>query len=873
MATREVIVELRLGDAGAVARLGQLEIETKKYQRELRLLNAEIAKNGAATKAQELAVGQLNARIRANQSVVRELKNDLSGATAAGLRFRDKMAEASRAGLGAFGIQALSVAGAVTTAVTVIKDAIGTITDFDKALSGIRALGGDYATSINDIAEATKTAGIEFGFTAIQSAEAVEALAKAGISVEQILGGGLQGALTLAAAGELSVADAAEVSSKAMTQFGLAGSDVTRIADLLANGANKATGDVSDFAMALNQSGQVAAQFGIPIEEAVASLTAFASAGLLGSDAGTSFRTMLIRLAKPSEDAAKLMESLGINAYDAQGAFVGVENLAGQLQSQLSGLTEEQRNNALATIFGNDAIRAATVLYKEGAAGIANWTNEVSQSGEAARIAAERTNNLSGDIGKLKSSYDAVILGAGSFNDAIRSSVQWLTRLIETSSGAADSTLTLARRQALAVETMTAGIVSADKFQDAISALTFGLYEDSGETFRNAQAKKDLAKETEKAGDATKKAVAPLMEQVMAQEESANTVKALRDRLKDLKEQRDSLDTSDKDGLATNAAAIIAIEKQIKAIDAQTESTKKAKKAWEELTQAQKDAIISANQISEDVNQNLFAIDEEAAIKTALDIQEKIKKALKENSVEDFRAAFDLDEDVTFEPDVDAAVDAYRRDAEAFVLAQQEKIDSLRAVSDALVAFGDLAGQESVAGKALATVAALVNTYLGATLALTDKAIPSAFARIAAAAAVIATGLASVRKIQGFKEGGFTSKRASDREEVGAVHANEWVAPAWQTRHPVYGPQIKALEAARKRRGLDMGLSGFASGGPTGSNYTFTKATGLAPQTGSGTIAQADLSRAIMNMPAPVVSISEFRDVERRVNIIERMSR
>lgn len=812
MATREVIVELKLGDAGAVARLGQLEIETKKYQRELRLLNAEIARNGQATKAQERAVGELNARIRGNQTVIRELKNDLSGATAAGLRFRDKMADAARAGLGAFGLNILTVSGAVAGLVSILKGAVNTIADFDKALSGIRALGGDYATSINSIAEATKTAGIEFGFTALQSAEAVEALAKAGISVEQILGGGLQGALTLAAAGELSVADAAEVASKAMTQFGLAGSDVTRIADLLANGANKATGDVSDFAMALNQSGQVAAQFGIPIEEAVASLTAFASAGLLGSDAGTSFRTMLIRLAKPSEDASNLMKSLGINAYDAQGAFVGVENLAGQLQSQLSGLSEEQRNNALATIFGNDAIRAATVLYKEGATGIANWTKEVSQSGEAARIAAERTNNLAGDINKLKAGYDAVILGAGSFNDAIRSSVQWLTRMVEASSGAADSTLTLARRQALAVETMTAGVVSADKFQDAISALTFGFYEDSGETFRNAQAKKDLAKETAIASEVTKEAVGPIQE-------------------------------------------------VSKALDVQTESTKKAKKAREELTQAQKDAIISANQISEDVQSNPFAV-------TPGDIQ----------------PVGQADEPVEIDDSLALKIAAYDAELAAFEELQDAKLSAATMASQALAS---IAGQDTEIGRvlfALSKLAAIAEVFVNLQreissyaanpiwssfpdggLAIKAKAIAAAKIRAGASIAVIAS--------QGFEEGGFTSKRPSDREEVGAVHANEWVAPAWQTRHPVYGPQIKALEVARKRRGLDMGMSGFASGGPTGNTYTFSKSTGLAPQTGSGTIAQADLSRAIMNMPAPVISISEFRDVERRVNIIERMSR
>ena len=146
-------------------------------------------------------------------------------------------------------------------------------------------------------------------------------------------------------------------------------------------------------------------RFGISIEDTIGTLTAFANAGLVGSDAGTSFRTMLLRLAKPSKEATEVLDKYNISAFDLQGNFVGIEKLAGQLQTQLKDLTEEQRNSALATVFGTDAIRSASILYKEGADGIAKWTEEVSESGTAAAIAAERTNNLSGDVDKLKASY------------------------------------------------------------------------------------------------------------------------------------------------------------------------------------------------------------------------------------------------------------------------------------------------------------------------------------------------------------------------------------------------------------------------------------------------------------------------------------
>src|SRR5690606_33734709 len=105
--------------------------------------------------------------------------------------------------------------------------------------------------------------------------------------------------------------EAAEIAASAMTQFGLAGEDVEHVADLLAAGAGKAQGGVADLGQALNQAGLVSSQFGLSIEEAVGTLTAFASAGMVGSDAGTSFRTMLLRLANPSNEAAAEMERLG----------------------------------------------------------------------------------------------------------------------------------------------------------------------------------------------------------------------------------------------------------------------------------------------------------------------------------------------------------------------------------------------------------------------------------------------------------------------------------------------------------------------------------------------------------------------------------
>src|SRR5574343_422437 len=339
-------------------------------------------------------------------------------------QFSTSQADELKSNLKSLALQYVGIGAAVEGARRIIGSAIDTVVEFDAALAKIRALGDDYRAQIDSIAEAARTAGTRFGFTATESAAAVEALAKAGVTVSAILGGGLTGALTLAASGNLSVGDAAEIAANAMTQFGLAGEDVTHIADLLSAGANQATGDVSDFAQALKQSGLVAAQFNIPIEETIGTLTSFASAGLLGSDAGTSFRTMLLRLAKPSQEAADTMERLGIATFDANGQFVGIEELAGQLNERLGDLTEEQRNAALATIFGSDAIRAASILYEQGAQGIADWTKKVNQTGFAAKVAEEQQNTLQGSLNRAKAAWEGFVLSIDSGSGTIARSLR-----------------------------------------------------------------------------------------------------------------------------------------------------------------------------------------------------------------------------------------------------------------------------------------------------------------------------------------------------------------------------------------------------------------------------------------------------------------
>jgi TP901 family phage tail tape measure protein len=314
--------------------------------------------------------------------------------------------------------------------------AVAKFAEFDAQMSSVNAVMRETEAGMGLLRDAALAAGESTVFSATEAAQAIEELGKAGISTAAILNGGLDGALSLAAAGAITVADAAEIAALAMQQFGLSGDEIPHVADLLAAAAGKSLGSVADLGMALQQSGLVLNQFGVSIEDGTGALAAFASAGLIGSDAGTSLKTMLMMLANPSKEASTLMEDLGINAYDAAGNFVGLTDLAGQLKSQMQGLTQAERDAALATIFGADAVRAANVLYTEGSQGITDWNLAVNDSGYAAEVAADRLDNLNGDLKTLKSTLDTALIQSGSgANDVLRSMTQAATGAVQAFSG------------------------------------------------------------------------------------------------------------------------------------------------------------------------------------------------------------------------------------------------------------------------------------------------------------------------------------------------------------------------------------------------------------------------------------------------------
>lgn len=312
-------------------------------------------------------------------------------------------------------------AAALGTAIGVA--AVARFADFDQEMAKVRVNTGATGAELNRLRDAALNAGQSTIYNAHESADAINELAKAGMSTRDILNGGLNGALNLAAAGEMNVSEAAEDMASALNEFGLSGNRASHVADLLAAGANLAQGNVADFASALTMVGVNAHQTGMSLEETTGVLTLLASKGLVGSRAGVELRSALIGLQSPSNEAQKAMDALGISMYDQSGKFVGMAKFAGELHASLSKLPADERAYYMGKIFSNAAMTVGNTLYEAGAKGVEKYTRKIQQAGFAERQGQALMGTLKGSFEQFSGAVETALIRIGGQQSGIVKSV------------------------------------------------------------------------------------------------------------------------------------------------------------------------------------------------------------------------------------------------------------------------------------------------------------------------------------------------------------------------------------------------------------------------------------------------------------------
>lgn len=397
-----------------------LAAENVELQQQVGLLLEDIAvrQSKIAVQREELA---------ANSNLIRQQKLAARGAAATSLSLLG-VRGATLAASGAF------LAGAA--AIALFAKSVASAAALETQLSVFRATTGATADAMERVREQAIALGRDITLPSVNAQDAADAmteLAKAGLSVQDSIDGA-RGVLQLATAANISNAEATQLAASALNAFGLAGRDAQRVADVLANAANQAQGSISDMGAALGQASAVARLVGISLEDTNVFLTALARAGLRGSDAGTSLRTSLIRLINPTKEAQQIFDRLGIAIRDTEGNLR--PEFFTNLGIALEGMGRAQRDATLATIGGQDALRALSILSRLNIQQLIRLRGEISKQGTAADVAAARTQGLAGAAEALRNTLATTGTGLGQkvtpaltdFTNGITASIEAISR-------------------------------------------------------------------------------------------------------------------------------------------------------------------------------------------------------------------------------------------------------------------------------------------------------------------------------------------------------------------------------------------------------------------------------------------------------------
>ena len=418
-------------------------------------------KNSKETKALQKEVKAAEKALAENESKLQSNANKLAKAKNQGtlfskelenmkLKLKEANKELSSAKLKEYGDKIktagdkVSAAGkkmmGITAAVTGVGVAsVKTASDFDSEMSRVKVIAGATDDEFEKLRKQAIQLGADTVFSASESAAGMENFATAGYNAKEIMAG-IPGVLNLAAVSGGDVANAAEVMATTMRSFKLDASESVHVADAFAKAAADTNAEVADIGEAMKYAAPIASSLGISLEETAAAIGIMSDQGIKGSQAGTSLRGALSRLAAPTKAMRDTMEELGVKFFDSKGNMISLSEQVAQLQSKFKGMTQEQKENAIVTLYGKNALSGMQALIDRGSGALTKMTNSFKNADGAAQDMADNMlDNLAGDVENMSGAFESAGINlASQFTPEIRSITQAVTNAIDKFNGLSD---------------------------------------------------------------------------------------------------------------------------------------------------------------------------------------------------------------------------------------------------------------------------------------------------------------------------------------------------------------------------------------------------------------------------------------------------
>ena len=302
---------------------------------------------------------------------------------------------------------------------------------FESDMAKVAAVSRASDEQLKQLTETARKLGAETQWSASEAAQGMQYLAMAGFKVEDIVKT-MPGMLNLASAGAIDLASASDIASNILTGFGLSASDMNRVGDVLTNTFTQSNTTLEGLGQTMKYAAPVAKSMGVSIEEAAAMAGKLGDAGIQGEMAGTTLRSVLLRLSAPSKQAAAALDTLGVKTTDADGKMKSFPAILKELNSAMSGMSESARANFTKTIFETEAMSGALVLMEQAGTGaLDSFIGSVKDVGSAEKVAGKQIDNLKGDVTILSSALQEMALKIyDSVAPALRSFAQKATEVV-----------------------------------------------------------------------------------------------------------------------------------------------------------------------------------------------------------------------------------------------------------------------------------------------------------------------------------------------------------------------------------------------------------------------------------------------------------
>lgn len=282
--------------------------------------------------------------------------------------------------------------------------------DFEEQMSRVKAISGATGDTFEQMKQQAIDLGAKTAFSAKESAVGMENLASAGFSAQEIMKA-MPGLLDLAAVSGGDVALASENTATALRGFGLEASEAGHVADVFARAAADTNAEVGDMGEALKYVTPVANSMGISLEETAAAIGIMSDAGIKGSQAGTTLRGALSRLARPTKAMQDTMDNLGVSFYDADGKMKPLKTQVELLKKAFEGLTPEQQQNALVTLYGQESLSGMMALIDKGPDSLGKLTKSLKDSdGAADDMARTMQDNMNSSIEQMFGAFESAAI-------------------------------------------------------------------------------------------------------------------------------------------------------------------------------------------------------------------------------------------------------------------------------------------------------------------------------------------------------------------------------------------------------------------------------------------------------------------------------